>query len=117
MNFRISFWLLFPSLIAVYNRSDNNIFVKTLLPVNPKEKMVQLCNHRLSTLSRHHATRRRTQYHAKREHEFLEPFQIKREKLMLLNRRLAGSIQSTRDVTIGAMACQTLLEVSGKVNP
>ncbi len=49
--------------------------------------------------------------------DFWEPIQIKRETIRLVNKRLADPIQSIRDVTIGAVACLVLLEVSGKVTP
>ena len=47
--------------------------------------------------------------------DLLEPFQIRRETIMLVNERLAGPIQSIDDVTIGAVACLALFEVSGEL--
>lgn len=47
--------------------------------------------------------------------DLLGPFQIRRETIMLVNERLADPIQSINGVTVEAIACLVLFEVSGKL--
>jgi len=91
---------------------DNNVLVQTLIPVNPKDKWF---NFAISDEALFCATMLHSAAHNAMlvgNNELADPFQLNAEAIRILNSRLGDPSKSVDDLTIAAVACLILFEVS-----
>lgn len=92
--------------------ADNTVLVNTLIPVNPKDKWF---NYAITDPALFHGTMLHAAMHHRLVHggnDEAEQLQLKRDTIMIVNGRLEDPVLSRSDVTIGAVVCLVLLEVS-----
>jgi hypothetical protein len=104
--------VILPALFKLTVPLDNKVLVNTLIPVNPKDKWF---NYAISDEALFHATMLHSAGHNAMlagNNDLADPFQLKLEAIRLVNRRLDDPVRSISDLTIGAVACLVLFEVS-----
>jgi len=92
--------------------TDNQVLVKTLIPVNPKDKWF---NFAISDDALFHATMLHSAAHNSMlvgNSDLGDPIQLNTEAIRILNSRLGDPTRGISDLTIAAVACLILFEVS-----